>query len=526
MAATRRAGPRGGPQLWPGRCEDRTRGARRAARFLVAAAALAGASSAHPSPPLAPPPPAPLASRFRASIITVRVTRQDWNWKTPWAKHAPWTLGTVGVVVPGRRILVAGGLSGQDVMVEVGKNGDPARTPARVGQLDLEGPLALLEVDAPAFWEGLEPLPLAETLPTEGDVTIYYWQRELLDSQPAVIRQVRSGRHGSSRTNLLTLDLATRTSGTAFGVVVWEGKAAGLLPAAGSGDGLSAIAAPVLAQFLADAADGEYRGFARAGIEWQELTSPALREAIGLAPDEGGVRVTRVQPNGSAAGLLSPGDVLLELAGTKIDPTGYYEHPLYGRMAAGVLLTDGRRPGDTVEVVVWREGERHRLAMPLQRMPPEEDKVPPYDSGRGPDYLVVGGLVFQELHGAYLATWNDWRRRAPPRLIVALEREGALPTPERPRMVLLASVLPDAANRGYEQLHDLIVERVNGRTIGSMTDLRPAFAGPGGSFHVIEFLPGQTTRRIVLDVVEARASEARIHEAYGVERMDSEAPPP
>src|SRR3990172_2425487 len=195
-------------------------------------------------------------------------------------------------------------------------------------------------------------------------------------------------------------------------------------------------------------------------------------------------------------------------------------------MAAGVLLRDGRRPGDTVEVVVWREGERHRLAMPLQRMPPEEDKVPPYDSGRGPDYLVVGGLVFQELHGAYLATWNDWRRRAPPRLIVALEREGALPTPERPRMVLLASVLPDAANRGYEQLHDLIVERVNGRTIGSMSDLRPAFAGPGGSFHVIEFLPGQTTRRIVLDVVEARASEARIHEAYGVERMDSEAPPP
>jgi hypothetical protein len=499
---------------------------RRATALLLATAALACAGAPRGVVPAAPSPaatPPAIAARLRAAIVTVRITRQDWNWKTPWTKHPPFTLGTVGLVLPGRRILVAGGLSGRDVLVEVGRSGDPARTPARVALLDLEGPLGLLEVEDPAFWEGLEPLPFADPLPSEGDVTIHYWERELLSSQAGAIRQVRSGRHGSSRTNLLTLDVAVRTSGTAFGVVVWEGRVAGLVPTATTGEAVSAIASPVLAQFARDAASGDHRGFARAGIEFQELTNPALREALGLGPDEGGVRITSVLPHGSAAGLLGPGDVVLELGGVKIDSTGRYEHPLYGRLSVGVLLTDGRRPGDGVDVAILRDGERLRLGMALRSMAPELDKVPPYDAGAGPDYVIAGGLVFQELTAEYLATWNDWRRRAPPRLIVAVEREGALPTPERPRIVLLTSVLPDAANLGYQHLQDLIVERVNGREIGSMADLRQAFAAAPDGFHVIEFLPGQTTRRIVIDVAEAEASIPRIRTAYGVDLMDSAA---
>jgi hypothetical protein len=213
--------------------------------------------------------------------------------------------------------------------------------------------------------------------------------------------------------------------------------------------------------------------------------------------------------------------VLLEVSGAKLDPTGHYDHPLYGRMLFALLFSDGHHPGETLEVKVLRDGQRLTLTLPLRRMRAEQDKVPPYVFGRGPEFQIVGGLVFEELTRPYLAAWGDWSRRAPPRLLIALEREAAEPSEEEPRLVLLTSVLPDAANLGYQDLHDLIVQRVNGRPIGSMANLRAALASPRGGFHVVEFLAGQGSRRIVLDAAEAKASETRIQRAYGVDAAAS-----
>jgi hypothetical protein len=432
-----------------------------------------------------------------------------------------------GLVVPGRRILVASTAFGNHLLVEAQKLGSEERSVARVELVDQEGPLALIAVDDPAFWEGLEPLPIAERAPGEGDVAILRWQRSgLLDAYPGTVRQVRSGRHGLSQTSLLTLEIGTGTDGLGESeVVVAKGKVAGLVTGR-SGDAYAAIAAPVLAQFLEGAEKGDFRGFARAGLAWQDLTNPALRESLGLAPGETGIRLTRVLAGGSAGGVLKPGDVVLELGGAKLDPTGYYEHPLYGRMLFALLFSDGRRPGDTIPVKVLRDGRRLDLQLTLRAMRPEEDRVPAYVFGHGPDYVVVGGLVFEELTRPYLGAWGDWARRAPPRLLVALDREpleeeaGAEPK----RIVLLSSVLPDAANLGYQDLHDLIVARVNGRPIRRLADLRQAFASPRGGFHVVEFLPGEPTERLVLDATEAAAAATRLREAYGVEKLDSDAP--
>ncbi len=57
-------------------------------------------------------------------------------------------------------------------------------------------------------------------------------------------------------------------------------------------------------------------------------------------------------------------------------------------------------------------------------MRPEQDRVPPYVSGAGPTTSIMGGLVFQELTRPYLASWGDWTRRAPPRLLVAIDRDA------------------------------------------------------------------------------------------------------
>src|SRR5207344_1261144 len=90
----------------------------RIALACAAAVWTAACASAHPqqAPVVAatPPPVAAAPERphepagngsLRAAVVTVRVTGQDWNWRAPWEKQAPWTRTVTGLVVPGRRIL-------------------------------------------------------------------------------------------------------------------------------------------------------------------------------------------------------------------------------------------------------------------------------------------------------------------------------------------------------------------------------------------------------------------------------------
>ncbi len=465
-----------------------------------------------------------LNEHLRAGVVRVLVSGQEWNWKTPWAKQPPWNRPIMGLVVTGRRILCASPAFGNHLLVEVQKHGEDARTAGRVVLTDPEGPLALIEVDDPAFWEDLEPLPLADPVPREGDVSILRWRASgVFDSYPGSVRQVRSGRHGLSRTHILTLDVATGADALGSSeVIVADEVVVGVLTAR-SGDTWSGIASPVLARFVEDAAAGEWRGFPRGGFAWQNLTNPALRESLGLNEDERGVRITRVLPHGSLAGAVQAGDVILEMDGISIDAAGHYEHPIYGRMLFALLFSDGRRPGDVLDLRILRDGERLEIPVPLRRIRADADRIPPYVYGHGPNYTVVGGLVFQEFTIPYLTAFGDWQRRAPPRLLIAQERESNMPSDERPRIILLSSVLPDAANLGYEGVRNVIVERVNGRTIGSMDDLREAFAHPEGRFHVVELLPGSPPERLVVDVAEAEGAAERIRAAYGVDRLDSEA---
>src|SRR5512137_1508250 len=259
----------------------RSRTTASSSRILLALAAVAAAAcaSAPPRPAVSAPPPSPAPAvpapaatapvagngHLRAGIVSVRVTGQDWNWRAPWEKQAPWTRTVTGLVVPGRRILLASTAFGNHLLVEAQKLGSEARTVARVELVDQEGPLALVAVDDPAFWEGLEPLPLADRAPGEGDVTILRWQRSgLLDAFPGTVRQVRSGRHGLSQTSLLTLEVGSSTEGLGESeVVVAKGRVAGLVTGR-SGDAYAALASPVLAQFLEGAEKGDWRSFARA----------------------------------------------------------------------------------------------------------------------------------------------------------------------------------------------------------------------------------------------------------------------
>src|SRR5207248_2944440 len=126
---------------------------------------------------------------------------------------------------------------------------------------------------------------------------------------------------------------------------------------------------------------------------------------------------------------------------------------------------------------------------------------------REPEYLITGGLVFQVLTDSFLQSWGpEWKQQAPFRLNYYNQEP---PTDERPALVLLSQVLPDDYNIGYQDLHYLIVRKVNGQPVKRLADLRQALSQPLNGFEVIEFAPGESLQRLVLAAGEAEREATR-----------------
>jgi hypothetical protein len=127
----------------------------------------------------------------------------------------------------------------------------------------------------------------------------------------------------------------------------------------------------------------------------------------------------------------------------------------------------------------------------------------------------VGGLVFQPLSDSYLQSWgNEWRRRSPFRLYYYRNDH---PTKERPGLVLLSQVLPDAYNIGYQEQRWLVVDKVNGQTVSRLEQLRDALQKPVNGYHIIDFVQSDSLRRLVLDAGEAeKAATERVLKRYGI----------
>jgi S1-C subfamily serine protease len=448
--------------------------------------------------------------RLRRAVVAVRVSGQAPNWKTPWKKMAPHQVEFSGVVADGHTLLVSAAHLAGYTFIEVQRPGDQDWVPARAKLVDHDVALAVLEVDDAGFWKDLVPLPLAPEVPTRGEVQLASWKSGRFEVETATISRVDVESFGSGRVRILALHLATSATGSTVGeAVVVGGQLVGMVGKT-SKDQFSAVTSTFLREFRRETGSTPYHGFARLFVHWQDLTNPALRELLHLRPEDGGVLVRRVMPQGGAAGVLKPRDVMLEIAGRSINSKGRIEHPRYGPVSWLAALTDGKRAGDTVDVLVLRDQKRQHLPVQLRRWNAQDDRIPFQMADQKPDFVIAGGLVFQALSAPYLRTLPGWQASWASPLTVEYELNGEFPTADHPRTIVLTQVIPDPANLGYQELHDLIVDQVNGVHLRTLDDLRAALLKPTGNFQIIEFAAGQGPRRIALDAMEVAAAETRI----------------
>ena len=318
-----------------------------------------------------------------------------------------------------------------------------------------------------------------------------------------------------SYVNHLKLSASTEMDGTGWAEVILADNEIVGLTSSYANNKLIILPAPVIASVLKRKASGKDLGIGHFDFNVMSGKNPALLQSKGMPNSDIGVVVTKVGGHRLAANGLKAGDVLLAINGFEIDNDGKYIDPTYGRLSLYGLATRDNDAGDQLPMRIWRDNQELTIKYTLPRADFAKDLVPAHRYDQAPEYLIAGGLLFQPITGPYLSTYGKNK----PLLLNYYSHNAELP--KRRGLVILSSIIPDDYNHGYESIRQLIVDRINGHTIHSITDIAQALSAPQGEFHRIEFMPDQGLKHLVLDAASMEAATQRILQHYNIPKAQS-----
>lgn len=454
----------------------------------------------------------PAPKELLKSVARISTTQQSWNQRQPWEKLSPSKRRSLGVIVDGNKVLTTAEMAADATYIELESPDGKRIAPAKVVAVDYEANLALIgaqDAEAEKFFAGTKPLQIAAR-PKPGDKLDILQVEE--NGSPLVtsggIQSIDVISNFLPGQFFLTYEVkaSMQSAANSFSLPVLRGtKLAGILTSYDSKDQISDVTATdIIERFVREGADGNYAGFPSLGIAISRTEDSNFRAWLKLPEDGGGLYVSNVRAGSSAekAGLKK-GDVITAIDGHEIDRLGYFDDEHYGRVYWSHLVRGAKSSGDKVTMNLIRDGQAQKIETTLDRRDEKDQLVPAYTFGKGPAYLVKGGLIFQELTRPYLETYGEeWQTRAPLPLLDVYENPQKYESRGR-RIVVLSAVIPTPATVGYERLNDMIVKKVNGKDIKDIKSLAEAFREPGPEgIHSIEF----DDERLTLSLDEAASS--------------------
>jgi S1-C subfamily serine protease len=440
------------------------------------------------------------ADSAKLSVLRVNSTTQSWNPMQPWEKNNPNHRSALAPLIYGNFILTTAELVADATFIELETTDGIKRSPAKVVAIDYEANLALLTpeitTEKPEIFQNLSPLEIAANPKIKESIEIIQVEESGLTLvTPGVIQSAEANSTFLPEHFFLNFVVKTslQPSNSSYSLpVLNDGKLAGVLSSYDAKDQICyVISTPLISKFIADAKDGQYDGFPSLGINVSNTEDSLFREWLKIPTEEGGVYVSKVKEKSAAeiAGLKK-GDVILEVGDKKIDRRGYYIDNEYGSIYWVQLVRGSRAIGDSLNMKILREGKIIALTAKLIRSEKSDELVPSHMFDKAPNYLVKGGLIFQELTRPLLEAYGkDWETRAP------LKYLDVLGNPDQyeknyDHMVCLTAVIPTPATIGYENARNLILAKVNGKSIRNMKEAITAFekAPLGVNYHTLEFI--------------------------------------
>jgi S1-C subfamily serine protease len=405
---------------------------------------------------------APVPRVSYPQVVRVYCTYQDPDYENPWQSLASRGSTGSGVIIGRNRILTGAHVVANATFLQVQKPSDPNKVVARILQVSHDSDLALLEVDDPAFTHGIRPAEIGELPRLRDEVAVvgYPVGGDELSITEGVVSRIEVQRYEHSQRYLLAVTVdAAINEGNSGGPVFCRGKVVGVaFQALDDAENIGEmVPAPVIRTFLDGVRRRKRPEVPGLGIMMQNLENPALRKHLGMKENEGGVLITAVQYGATAWGKLDRGDVLLEIDGMKIAANGTVRYR--GRFRCQFDVVVGEHfIGDKITARILRDGRRRTVTMTMQ---PMAWLVPRSEFDVRPSWYLFGGLVFSRVTVEYLRVWGDnWWDKAPKNLL-NLYYNGDR-TEERQEVIVIAQVLADQINVGYESFHNDFIEEVNG----------------------------------------------------------------
>jgi hypothetical protein len=474
--------------------------------FLAAVAILPAQE-----PPLRPGAKA----AWEKSLVTIEIARNNYDYNQPWSRRTQ-RLKKSGVVIGERQVLTSADQLSDRTLVRLQKEGRGQWFVGEVQWIDYPANLALLTTSEEAFWRDLKPVTLGGEVPENGSLQILRWRDGNLEHRSAEFTRftVREGQ--LSPVSYVLLESSSEIQSSGWGEPIIANSHMLGLVIAQEGRNCYATPAAFITSVLSAHAKNEFRGLGYFHFFWQPAENPASLADLGLPGDPRGVIVHFV-PNrmDGLSEVIKSNDIILSIDGFNLDIQGDYVDPQFGHLMLENLATRNRWAGDEVPLQVWREGKQISITYRLPRFEYSNALVPFATFDKEPEYLILGGLLFQPLTDPFLQSWgSEWKRRSPFRLYYY---NNQMPTKERPSLVLLSQVLPDPYNIGYQDLRYIVLDKVNGVRISKLTDLREALAKPKDGYHLIEFVKSDGLRRVVVAAGEQEsAATDRVMKRYGI----------
>lgn len=232
--------------------------------------------------------------------------------------------------------------------------------------------------------------------------------------------------------------------------------------------------------------------------------------------------VTEVVPGVGPAYNLFPGDLVTMINSfslTKVD-----EWDRADKIFDFVLRkSDGRlrELGETVQLKLYRNFQNLSVSYDLRAYDSNDFLIPEEAKNRRPLYLIVGGFFFTELSNAYLKEFGtEYRVKSEKKLVYLSDYYQKKVHPVREKIVILSRVFPLEGNLGYQDFQDLVLEKVNGTRISSLSQLKTLLQSEQNSYFAFELSGGKIaffTKKEILDLQQELQSTYKLGRSYNLE---------
>lgn len=232
--------------------------------------------------------------------------------------------------------------------------------------------------------------------------------------------------------------------------------------------------------------------------------------------------VTEVVPGVGPTYNLFPGDLITEINSTSLTKIDDWDradkvYDLILRKPNGTL----RELGEPVQLKIRRNFQNQSVGYDLRAYDSNDFLIPEEAKKRTPLYLIVGGFFFTELTNAYLKEFgSEYRVKSEKKLVYLSDYYQKKVHPVREKIVILSRVFPLEGNLGYQEFQDLVLEKVNGIRVTSLSQLKSLLQSEDATYFAFELSGGKIaffTRKEILDLQQELQSTYKLGRSYNLE---------